>query len=350
MNRCLQLAGLGSGLTAPNPMVGCVIVHAGKVIAEGYHHEYGGPHAEKVAIRKVRDASILKESTLYVNLEPCSHFGKTPPCADLIIGKGIPEVIIANRDPNPLVAGKGIERLEAHGVRVSMGILEKEGAWLNRRFFTYQTVQRPYVILKWAVSEDGFMDKSRKPGEDPHINWITGPGLKQLVHKWRTEEAAILVGGRTLVNDNPMLTPREWAGTAPLRIGIESKGSLPVGLNLMDGEASTVLLTTPGGLKGFLSQARIPIIETALPEDPSVVLRLLFDRQVLSVIIEGGRKTLQRFIDAGLWDEARVLTGNCMFEEGLRGPEITGIPGQSIRYGDEWVSYYYNSRELNGSN
>lgn len=323
MQRCFQLAEMGLGHTAPNPLVGCVIVHEGKIIGEGFHREYGGPHAEVNAIRNVSNPSLLRESTLYVNLEPCSHVGKTPPCTNLILEQGIPKVVIANKDPFPQVSGRGIERLREGGVDVQTGLLQHEGAWLNRRFFTFHLEKRPYIILKWAETQDGFMDRLRKPGSAEPPLKITGPEANRLVHKWRAEEPAILVGKNTALLDNPRLTTRLWPGKNPLRVLIdpqlESKNSLHM---LSDEHDTWIYNAKQEGTDRHLRYHRISDPENFLRE----ILASLYGHNIQSLIVEGGRNTLQRFIEKGLWEEARILTGPQRIGNGLPAPSIHGNP------------------------
>ena len=295
MRRCLELAKLGMGHTAPNPMVGAVIVHEGKIIGEGYHHRYGEAHAEVNAIRSVKNEELLKSSTIYVSLEPCSHYGKTPPCADKIIEMGIPRVVVGSTDPHDKVNGKGIEKLRNAGIEVVTGVLEEECDYLNRRFFTYHRQHRPYIILKWAQTEDGYMDIDRKQNPDGKY-WITRPETGVLVHKWRSEEQAILIGYNTYLNDRPQLTTRHHPGNSPKRY---------------------IMARQPERLT--------PIEEfTLLPDDLPTAMERLYDERILSVIVEGGRKTLDQFIGAGLWDEARILTAPVRWGAGTPAPIIKG--------------------------
>ena len=295
MRRCIELAKLGMGHTAPNPMVGAVIVHEGKIIGEGYHHRYGEAHAEVNAIRSVTDVELLKSSTIYVSLEPCSHYGKTPPCADKIIEMGIPRVVVGSTDPHDKVNGKGIEKLRNAGIEVVTGVLEEECDFLNRRFFTYHRQHRPYIILKWAQTEDGYMDIDRNLNPDGKY-WITRPETGVLVHKWRSEEQAILIGYNTYRNDRPQLTTRHYPGNSPKRY-------------IMARQPERL---TP--IEGF----------TLLPDDLPTAIERLHDERILSVIVEGGRKTLDQFIGAGLWDEARILTAPVRWGAGAPAPIIKG--------------------------
>lgn len=321
MNRCLELSEKGLGNVAPNPLVGCVIVHENKIIGEGYHQNYGGPHAEVNAINSVKNKKLLEKSTLYVTLEPCSHFGKTPPCADLIIKNKIPHVVIASSDPNPLVSGNGIDKLKKAGIVVETSMLKREYEWINRRFFTFFDKQRPYIILKWAETKDGFIDIERK-NNDANINWITNEASRTLVHKWRTEEQAILIGTKTAISDNPTLTSRFWKGKNPLRIVLDRNLILSKQLNVFNHDASTLVFTTSENHTDSknLNFSQVDFGKNLIPD----ILKELYDRKIQSIIIEGGAKTLQSFIDADLWDEARIFTGDISFESGVKAPEISG--------------------------
>lgn len=319
IKRCIELAGKGLGHTAPNPMVGCVIVHDNEIIGEGYHHEFGGPHAEVNAIDVVDDKSLLKKSTLYVNLEPCSHFGKTPPCADLIIKMNIPKVIIGTEDPNFLVKGNGIKKMKDAGIKIKSGVLEASCLELNKRFFTFHQKKRPYIILKWAVTKDGFIDVKRKMGETPRIKWITDEKLRPIVHQWRSEEQAIMIGTNTIIKDNPQLTTRFWKGKNPVRIIIDRKLRIPRTANVLDGTARTIIFT--GVKKESDSQAEYVRIDFS-KDTIRQICDDFFLRNIQSVIIEGGAKLLQSFIDSGIWDEARVFTGAVEFGCGVKAPVI----------------------------
>ncbi len=319
MQRCFELAALATGNTSPNPLVGSVIVHKGRIIGEGYHHQAGFPHAEVEAIRAVKDQELLKEAVLYVNLEPCSHHGRTPPCADLIIQKQIKKVVISTIDTNRKVAGQGIERMRAHGIEVVTGVSENQGRELNKRFFCVQEKERPYIILKWAQSGDGFLDRQRLPGESPKINWITGETARKLVHRWRAEEDAILVGTHTAIKDNPSLTLRDWPGKQPLRIVIDRTSQLPAHLALFNEEAPTLVFSADKkGKRKNVAWAKIDFSTNVLNQ----IMRKLVHYPVNSVIIEGGAVLLQSFIDAGLWDEARVFTGAVQFKRGIKAPVL----------------------------
>jgi len=309
MQRCLQLAALGLGKTSPNPMVGAVIVHNGKIIGEGYHHLYGQAHAEVNAINSVKDMELLKESTLYVNLEPCSHFGKTPPCADAIIRYGIPKVVIGSIDYHDKVNGNGVRKLREAGVEVVENVCKADCEELNRRFFTFHQQHRPYIILKWAQTRDGFMDIDRNDSE-PTSYWITNPALKVLVHKWRSEEDAILVGYNTMRNDRPQLTTREYPGKDPQRFVMQ---------------------------RGTDIIAELPY--TPLSEKAEEAIQQLYNLKIQSVIIEGGKKTLEKFLEIGLWDEARILVGNQCWGKGLKAPKIPETPEKTVQIDDNLLMY-----------
>lgn len=330
MQRALELARLGMGRVSPNPMVGCVIVHQGEIIGEGYHEQYGGPHAEVNAVNSVQDQSLFPQSTVYVTLEPCSHFGKTPPCADLLVKHKVGRVVICNEDPNPLVAGKGIEKLRNAGIPVELGLLKEEGTFLNRRFFTSFTKKRPYVILKWAQTADGFVARKNYDSK-----WISNPYSRQLVHRWRSEEDAILVGKNTVKYDNPSLTTRDWYGKNPLRVFIDGRLELDQQLHLFDGAVETLCFTQ----KEKESRANLTFIQQQSVTAESILAELQ-QRKVQSLIVEGGSSTLQQFIDANLWDEACVFTAPTTFEEGITAPKISGklLCKQAVQ-GDELVIF-----------
>ena len=336
MKRCFELALNGLGYVAPNPLVGSVIVHNNKIIGEGYHKQYGQPHAEVNAIESVADKSLLKDSTLYVNLEPCSHHGKTPPCSDLIISNGIPRVVISTTDPYRLVNGKGIERLRNNGVEIITDILKQEGEKLNKRFFTFHRKFRPYIILKWAQTADGFIDILREPGTPQKPTWITNEQARMLVHKWRSEEQGIIVGTQTAFIDNPQLNVRNWVGNNPVRIVIDRRLRLPGNLHLFDNSVQTLVFTanTPDEDERIIG--RTEFITTEFDEYlPEHILGELYRRNIQSVIVEGGAKTLQTFITPGLWDEARVFTGSINFYEGVAAPKIS-YPAESTEIWDEY--------------
>lgn len=323
MHRCIELAKSGLGNTSPNPIVGCVITHNNKIIGEGYHQKFGEAHAEVNAINAVKNKELLKDSILYVTLEPCSHFGKTPPCTDLIVKMKIPKVVISCKDSNPQVSNKGIEILKNSGVKVKTGVLKNEYEWANRRFFTFHNKKRPYIILKWAKTKDGFIDVIRN-NNVPNINWITNETCKTLVHKWRTEEQAILIGTKTAINDNPELTARCYNGKNPLRIIIDRNLILSLNLKVFNNNAKTLIITEKTNYPKNINEN---ITYCSLNFDNNFeenLLSELYKLNLQSVIIEGGLFTLNSFINKNLWDEARIFTGNIKFEKGLVAPEIKG--------------------------
>ena len=339
MQRCIELAGLGAGDVAPNPMVGSVIVHRGKIIGEGYHRKYGGPHAEVNAINSAPHPEILKESTLYVSLEPCAHHGLTPPCSDLIIHKKIPEVVIGTVDPFSEVAGKGIEKLRKAGIEVVSGVLEKECRELNKRFFTFHEKKRPYVILKWAQTIDGFIDVERSPESFGEPTWITGNLTLQLVHKIRSEESAILVGTNTAEKDNPSLTVRHWAGKNPYRLVLDKKLRLPGSLNLLNGLEETLVFNVRKNEKNDrITYVKIDSGKELLPQ----IMDELYQRNILSVIVEGGRQMLDSFFFSGCWDEAHVFIGDTCFYDGIRAPQIKGKLVASELLGNDQLKIFMN--------
>jgi diaminohydroxyphosphoribosylaminopyrimidine deaminase / 5-amino-6-(5-phosphoribosylamino)uracil reductase len=332
MRRALELAQLGSGVVSPNPMVGCVIVHEKKIIGEGWHKQYGGPHAEVNAIANVSDKSVLRESTAYVTLEPCSHFGKTPPCADLLMREGIKKVVIANVDSNPLVGGEGIKKLRAAGIEVVTGILEKDARYINRRFFTWIEKQRPYIILKWAQTADGFIAR-----ENYDSKWISNTSSRQMVHQWRTEEDAILVGMRTAQHDNPQLNVRDWTGRNPVRIVIDRFLKLNPKLHLFDGSQKTIRYNV------LKHEERGQVIDIRLAEENFLqsLLADLVKQKIQSVIVEGGLQTLNGFIENGLWDEARIFTSQETFGKGISAPGMQGKLDQYLEIGSDQLKIYH---------
>lgn len=319
MKRCLQLASKGLGQTYPNPLVGSVVVYKGRIIGEGWHKKAGGPHAEVNAINSVADTSLLPKATLYVNLEPCSHHGKTPPCADLIISSAIKNVVVGCLDPNPKVAGNGIKKLRAAGCEVTVGVLASEAKWINRRFITSHSKQRPYIILKWAASKDGFLSPAHRDSQSPV--WITNKTSRQLVHKWRSEEQAILVGINTVLADNPSLTTRLVAGNSPHRFVIDPTAKVPQDYAVLNNQAPTTILSRVD------RPEHIPKNVAWLTTPNSFLggaLDTAYKQKLQSIIIEGGAYTLQRFIENNLWDEARIFTGQIAFNQGVSAPKING--------------------------
>ena len=338
MRRCFELASHGLGSTRTNPLVGSVIVHENRIIGEGYHHEYGGPHAEVNAIRSVKDKSLLPYSTIYINLEPCSHFGKTPPCSTLILSHKIPRVVISNTDPFPSVSGKGIEALRNGGSEVVTGILENEGEFLNRRFLTYHRQKRPYVILKWAETADGFIDVERQAGDPVGTNLITDQLARTLVHKWRSEESGLMVGTQTVIADNPRLNVRKWKGNNPVRIVFDRNGRVPETSHILDNSQDTLIFTCVK--EKYAGKTNSAMIDHDYKLDE--VLSELYEQKILSVLVEGGRQIHTMFIESGLWDEARVFRGRMKFSNGVAAPVLTALPDEQISLQGSELYIYYN--------
>ncbi|QKJ29817.1 bifunctional diaminohydroxyphosphoribosylaminopyrimidine deaminase/5-amino-6-(5-phosphoribosylamino)uracil reductase RibD [Mucilaginibacter mali] len=341
LQRCIELAQLGAGYVSPNPMVGAVIVHDGDIIGEGYHQKYGGPHAEVNAVNSVLSkydnaVALLQASTIYVSLEPCAHYGKTPPCADLIIKHRIPTVVVGCRDPFNQVNGKGIEKLQEAGIEVITGVMEQECLDLNRRFFTRVQKQRPYIILKWAQAQDGFF----APDDDSQY-WITGPEARKLVHKWRSEEDAVLVGKNTARIDNPQLNIREWEGRSPKRVVIDRRLELSHDLHLFDQSVETFVFNEiKTDIDGRIKYIALEDFDNYVPQ---YIMFQLYLQDVQSVIIEGGAATLNSFIAAGLWDEARVFTGNKILGNGIQSPLIKGVKYEEYIIGSDQLQIIFNS-------
>ena len=304
INRCIQISKNGLRAAMPNPCVGAVIVFENKIIGEGFTDPYGGNHAEVNAINQVKNKLLLRKSTIYVSLEPCSHYGKTPPCSNLIIASKIPNVVIGTMDPHAKVAGKGIQKLMDAGISVKVGILEKECKESNKRFFWFHEKKRPYTILKWAESLDGFIAPLAKLEQKPV--WITNEFSRQLVHKWRTEEQAILVGTQTIIDDNPRLNVRDWYGKNPVRIVLDQNNRIPKESHIFDNQQETIIIS--GKDLEFDDKLALHISE------------YLFQKNIQSVIVEGGKQTLQTFINENIWDEARVFRGNMYLENGVLAP------------------------------
>lgn len=338
MSRCLQLASLGIGHVAPNPMVGALLVHGDRVIGEGYHRVYGGSHAEVECLDSVRkeDRRLIPESRLFVSLEPCAHYGKTPPCADRIVREGIREVIIACRDPFPKVDGRGVDRLRNAGVNVLEGIFEKEAVELNRRFFGFHRFKRPYIVLKWAESADGMM-----AGPDRVPVAISGPAANRLVHRWRSEEQAILVGANTAVIDDPRLTSRIPGGRDPLRIVIDRHRKVPGTHRLLsDGGGTLVFNTVKDSSEGSVGFCKVPDSDSILPH----VLRALYERNVQSILVEGGRMTIESFLESGLWDECRrIRSRHLLITGGFRAPDAPkGSLVQTLELDTDRIDFFRN--------
>ena len=320
ISRCIDIAKNGLGATAPNPMVGCVIVHDSNIIGEGYTSPYGEAHAEVNAINSVKDKSLLKEATLYVTLEPCSHFGKTPPCSNLIIDHGIKNVVIGCVDDNKKVSGQGIAKLKEAGCNVTVGVLENDCKEHHKRFFTFHNKKRPYIILKWAETADGFIAPLHKKVKQPV--WITNQYSRQLVHKWRAEEQAILIGTNTVLEDNPSLTTIDWKGKHPIRIVLDKNKTLSKDFKVFDDNAKTILIKESSA---------------------DNICNLLYKANINSVIVEGGAKTLQLFMNSGLWDEARVFIGQSDFREGIKAPKCKGELIDEQQLLDDTLKIYVNN-------
>lgn len=320
INRCIQIAENGLGTTYSNPLVGSVLVIDDEIIGGGWHRKAGEPHAEVLAINSVNDDELLKKATIYVNLEPCSHYGKTPPCSDLIIAKGIKKVVIGTVDPHSKVAGKGIKKLLDAGCEVLVGILEEKCNDLNKRFFTFHEKKRPYIILKWAQTQDHFIAPVIKNSRDPV--WISNSLSQQLVHKWRAEEQAIMVGTNTAIADNPSLTSRKWQGQNPIRIVLDRNLQIPLESHIFDDAAQTIVFH---GKKENPEKPNFYSLDFS-ENLPQQICEKLYERNIQSLIIEGGLATLQSFIDTHFWDEARIFTGKTFFEEGISAPKIKGKP------------------------
>lgn len=333
MKRALELAESGRGFVSPNPMVGCVIVHEDQIIGEGFHEIYGGPHAEVNAINAVKNPELLSESIAYVSLEPCAHWGKTPPCANLLAEKGLKKVVIGALDSNPLVGGKGVEILRNAGIEVVAGVLEKEARMQNRRFFTQIEKKRPYVILKWAQSKDGFVARS-----DYSSKWISNARSRQLVHKWRAEEDAILVGKNTANYDNPSLTVRDWTGKNPLRLVIDTNLELPEGLNLFDRTVPTICYNSVKSEKSN----NLEFVKLKPGFELREILEDLNSRKIQSLIVEGGSFVLNKFMEEDLWDEARVFTGPAEFGEGISAPTLNLTPTETISIQEDTLRIYHH--------
>lgn len=341
IRRCIKLAQNALGNTYPNPMVGSVVVYNDTIIGEGWHQKAGEAHAEVNAIASVKDKSLLKKSTIYVSLEPCSHFGKTPPCADLIVAHKIPNVVIGCLDPNEVVAGRGVKKLLEAGCKVKIGVLEEASKNINKRFFTFHQKKRPYIILKWAETNDGFIAPHEQETGKPF--WITGEASKQLVHKWRSEEQAILVGTNTVVKDNPRLTTRLWEGNNPLRIVIDRHLKIKPDAAIFDGISETIVITS----HQHQNLPNLPNVtfETVAFDNklPEKICEVLYKQKVQSVIIEGGAITLNAFMEACLWDEARVFTGKENLKNGIKAPALKMEVSENMQVGDDTLNIYFNA-------
>ena len=354
MQRCLDLAQNGMRAAMPNPSVGAVLVHDGRIIGEGHTSPYGGPHGEVNCINSVKeeDRHLIPHATLYVSLEPCSHYGKTPPCCDLIVQHQIKNVVVGTADPHEKVSGNGIRKLKEAGKNVTVGILEKECRESNRRFFTFHEKLRPYIILKWAESADGFLSPQKRLLDESIVReqdnpadkkpvWITNPYSRQLVHKWRSEEAAIVVGTQTVLDDNPQLDVRDWTGPNPVRVVLDQHNRISDNYFVKNLKIKTIVLTAQHNLPNLdnLLYETVPFDERL----PHAVMEVLYHHGLLSVIIEGGRQTLQTFIDAGLWDEARVFKGTAIFKEGTTAPEFKAAANEQHTLQQNQLLIYRNN-------
>ena len=341
MQRALELANHGQLHVSPNPMVGCVIVHQNTIIGEGYHTAYGQPHAEVNAIASVKNKELLKESTLYVTLEPCSHFGKTPPCADLIIEHQIPHVVVAVSDPNKKVCGQGIEKLNKAGCKVEIGMLEREAIELNKRFFCFHQRKRPYIVLKYAQTLDGFMDSNQRGCKDRKNYWITNNHLRHKVHQWRAEEDAVFVGANTIIHDNPQLNVRYCSGENPVRITFLSQIT-DVQYHIFDHSQTSIIFNHE-------REERIGNTYFCKLENNNTIwqqiLSKLYEMKIQSLFVEGGQRTLQQLINLNLWDEARILVGNKYFGDGLKAPKLSLSPDKIENIDGDKIIWYKNNEE-----
>ncbi len=340
MLRALELARNGLGRVAPNPLVAAVIVHNDSIIGEGWHQQYGGPHAEVNAVNAVPadKRHLLPESTIYVNLEPCAHHGKTPPCADLIVSMGFKQVVVANTDPNPLVAGQGLEKIKQAGIAVTTGVLTEEGRELNKRFFTYHQQKRPYVVLKWGQTADGYISKSSS-----QQHWITGELSRKLVHKWRSHEPAIMVGTHTVWADNPRLDTRLWpGGKPPLRVTFDRTLKITPQFYLLDGSQPTLIVTEQLPEKNTIPGLEYVAIDYGADVLPQV-LDVLYERGIQSVLVEGGAALLESFLSQNLWDEARVFVSPVFWGDGLKAPAIKTRPAQFEMVGNDRLYLFKNA-------
>lgn len=334
MQRCLQLALNGAGQVAPNPLVGAVLVQDGRILAEGWHRAHGGPHAEAECLLSYGEAAVPGDAVMYVSLEPCSHTGLTPPCAELLIARGVRNVVVGCQDPDPRVAGGGVQRLREAGINVATDVLREACRWVNRRFITSVERQRPYIILKWARSSDGFLD--RKPREGRGVQRISCFTTDVLVHRWRSEEQAIMVGGRTVLNDDPVLDVRHVAGRSPMRVVLDRAGITPVGSRLFKDGATTLLFTVDR--RDLHHAEQVLLAPDRQPLD--AVLQELHRRKVRSLLVEGGGALLGRFLDAGLWDEAREIVGDALFLQGTAAPRMEQQPARTVASGSDRIHYY----------
>ncbi len=337
MRRALGIATLGEGQVSPNPLVGCVIVCEDRIIGEGWHRKYGEAHAEVNAVNAVTNKDLLRQSIVYVTLEPCSHFGKTPPCADMLISYGIPKVVICNVDTNPLVGGKGITKLKDAGIEVITGVLEQEGRMLNRRFFTFMEKKRPYINLKCAQTRDGFIAR-----EDYDSKWISNEYSRMLVHKSRTIEDAVMVGSNTALHDNPRLNVRDWTGRNPMRIVLDRSDKLPENLDLFDGRQLTICYNS----KRNAAKENVEHIKVEDVDFIGGVIKDLYRKKIQSVIVEGGAQTLSYFIENNLWDEAMIFEAQKSFGRGIPAPAIANSPDHTTDIEGDRLKVYFNNGSI----
>ena len=329
MGRCIELASKNIGYTYPNPLVGSVIVCDNKIIGEGSHEKYGESHAEVNAINSVEDKRLLKNSTLYVNLEPCNHYGKTPPCTEAIINNNIKKVVIGSQDPNKLVDGSGIEKLRSSGCDVSVGILDKECDELNKRFFTYHKLKRPFIILKWAESKDGFISPIKSINTLKKVNWISGEDAKKLSHKWRSEEHSILVGVQTIIDDDPVLTTRFVKGRSPIRLVLDPNSRIPIDSRILSDTVKTIILSKR-------ENRLIPNYTKAIEFDNiNLIIESLYKMNIQSIIVEGGTKTINHFLSNNLWDSIRVFKSSKNIKDGIKSPDLDFSKFSKSEIGDD---------------
>ena len=316
MKRCIELASKGTGYTYPNPLVGSVIVHNNKIIGEGYHAKYGGSHAEVNAINCVGNKELLKESTLYVNLEPCNHYGKTPPCTEAIINNNIKRIVIGSKDPNSLVDGSGIDKLKSSGFDVIVGVMEEECTNLNKRFFKYHKHKRPYIILKWAESKDGFISPLKSNQSSRKVNWISGEDSKKLTHKWRSEEHSILVGVQTIIDDDPILTTRLVDGENPIRFVLDPNSRIPINSKVLSETSKTIILSKKENklIPNYTKSIRFDNIQ--------LIIDSLYQMKIQSILIEGGTKTINYFLNNNIWDSIRIFRSKNKIINGIESPKI----------------------------
>ena len=329
MRRCIELASKNIGYTYPNPLVGSVVVCDNKIIGEGSHERYGESHAEVNAINSVKDKRLLKNSTLYVNLEPCNHYGKTPPCTEAIINNNIKKVVIGSQDPNKLVNGSGIEKLRSSGCNVSVGIMDKECDELNKRFFTYHKLKRPFIILKWAESNDGFISPIKSINTLKKVNWISGEDAKKLSHKWRSEEHSILVGVQTIIDDDPVLTTRFVKGRSPIRLVLDPNSRIPIDSRILSDTVKTIILSKR-------ENRLIPNYTKAIEFDNiNLILESLYKMNIQSIIVEGGTKTINHFLSNNLWDSIRVFKSSKNIKDGIKSPDLDFSKFSKSEIGDD---------------